>query len=45
MSSNPLVVTSDFAKLSKELKCPVETFETVIVRLQEIEPAGLFSEI
>ena len=36
-------ITSDFAKLSNELKCPVETFDTVIVRLQEIEPAGLFS--
>ena len=36
-------ITSDFAKLSNELKCPVETFDTVIVKLQEIEPAGLFS--
>ena len=33
----------DFAKLSYELKCPVETFDAVIVKLQEIEPAGLFS--
>ena len=36
-------ITSDFTKLSNELKCPVETFDTVIVKLQEIEPAGLFS--
>ena len=36
-------INSDFTKLSTELKCPVETFETVLITLQEIEPAGLFS--
>ena len=36
-------ITSDLHFLSTELKCPVESLEAVILKLQEIEPAGLFS--
>ncbi len=36
-------ITSDLYFLSIELKCPVESLEAVILKLQEIEPAGLFS--
>ena len=36
-------ITSDLYFLSAELKCPVESLESVILKLQEIEPAGLFS--
>ena len=36
-------ITPDLYLLSAELKCPVETMEAVILKLQEIEPAGLFS--
>ena len=36
-------ITSDLYFLSAELKCPVETIEAVVLKLQEIEPAGLFS--
>ena len=36
-------IRSDLYFLSAELKCPVESLESVILKLQEIEPAGLFS--
>ena len=36
-------VTSDLITISTELKCQPETVENVILILQEIEPAGLFS--
>ncbi len=36
-------ITSDLHLLSTELKTPVESLDAVILKLQEIEPAGLFS--
>ena len=36
-------ITSDLITISTELKCQTETVEDVILMLQEIEPAGLFS--
>jgi RNA polymerase sigma-54 factor len=36
-------ITEDFFLLSAELKCSIEELELVIRKLQEIEPAGLFS--
>jgi RNA polymerase sigma-54 factor len=36
-------ITEDFFLLSAELKCSIEELEVVIRKLQEIEPAGLFS--
>ena len=36
-------ITSDLNLLSAELKCPLESLDAVILKLQEIEPAGLFS--
>jgi RNA polymerase sigma-54 factor len=36
-------ITEDIFLISNELKCSVEDLEVVIQKLQEIEPAGLFS--
>jgi RNA polymerase sigma-54 factor len=36
-------ITEDFFSISAELKCSIEELELVIRKLQEIEPAGLFS--
>ena len=36
-------ITEDFFLISAELKCSIEELELVIRKLQEIEPAGLFS--
>ena len=36
-------ITADLSQISAELKCSAELLEVVILKLQEIEPAGLFS--
>jgi RNA polymerase sigma-54 factor len=36
-------ITSDLYLLSNELKYPLSCLETILLKLQEIEPAGLFS--